>query len=115
MQRNSFGVSYSTISFMEKVLDSRNGILTYKRTKDIVFHVKFDNSNEYVFVLVSEYILSAVKVMELHLSFPEVQYIVLGGNWMSATEEAHSEANSFGIKILLLKQFIASLHTKRLP
>lgn len=115
MQHNNFGVTYSTISFMEEVLNSRIGTVTYERTKDIVFHVKFDNFNEYTFVLIAEYILSAVKVMELHLEFPEAQYIVLGGNWMKATDEAYSEANNLGVKVLPLNQFIASLHKKRLP
>ena len=115
MQHNSFGVSFSTISFMEEVLGSKSGIIAFERTKDIVFHIRFDNGNEYVFVLIADYITSAAKVRELHIAFPEAQFIVLGGNWMRATDDAVAEAKSLGVEIMPLRSFIAALHKKDLP
>ncbi len=116
MQHNDFGVSFSTISFMMRVLESRNSFISYDRTDDIVFHVTFDDSNEdFTFILEGGYITSAARVRELHMAFPEVPYIVLGGSWWKATNEAYEEADDLGIEILLFKEFLTALRRKKMP
>lgn len=115
MQHNNLGVKYSTISFMMNVLDSRNGYLTYERVDDIVFRIKFDGSDtDYTFILEDGYITSATRVRELYQAFPQAQYIVLGGTWWSATDEAYDEADDLGVKILLFKDFLAALRKRRM-
>ena len=116
MPHNDFGVSFSTISFMMNVLDSRNGYLTYERVDDIAFRIKFDESDTYyTFILEGGYITSATRIRELYQAFPQAQYIVLGGTWWSATSEAYDEANDLGVKILLFKEFLAALRKRRMP
>lgn len=116
MRHNDFGVSFSTISFMRRVLESRNRFISYEQTDDIVFHVAFDESNaDFTFILEGGYITSAARVRELHMAFPDAQYIVLGGTWWSATSEAYTEADDLGIKILLFKEFLEALRKRRMP
>ena len=116
MQHNNLGVSYSTISFMRRVLDSRKGFLSYERVEDIVFRIKFNDSDtDYMFILEGGYITSAARVRELYQAVPQAQYIVLGGAWWSATNEAYDEANDLGVKILKFNEFLGALRERRMP
>lgn len=100
---------------MMGVLDSRKEFVTYERTNDILFHIHFEGLTKYTFVLVADYITSAAKVREIHLAFPVAKYIVMGGNWWNATSEAYLEANDLGVKIIMLKEFIAALRNRKMP
>lgn len=115
MQNNNPSTPYSVISFMMRVLNSRAPSVTYTRTNDVVFHLCFDSWKKYTFVLEGGYITSEARVRELHLAFPTAQYIVIGTNWGKVTKEAYAEARDCGVKILSLKQFIASLHKEQFP
>lgn len=124
MSKNDFGVSWSTIQFFMKVLDShKDYVVSYTREEDILFHLElsriaalFPNEHNETadVVLAGGYITSEASVLEFHSVFPTAKFIVLGGNWWKYTSEAHSAALTLGIKLMTLNEFLSALYSKNL-
>ena len=123
MQKNNFGVLWSTIRFFMQVLDShKDYVISYVRDQDILFHMTVSSSRAWMsedsktvdVVLAGGYITSETSVLEFHAAFPSAKFIVLGGNWWKYTSEAWSAANGLGIKLLTLKEFLSALYSRNL-
>ena len=125
MQSNEFGVGWGTIKFFMEVLNSHSGyVFSYTREQDILFHLvlipsnvafPLNAQNKTVDVALSaDYIMSEASVLAFRATFPTAKIIVLGGNWCKYTSEARCAAHGYGIKLMTLKEFVATLYSKRL-
>jgi hypothetical protein len=99
MSRNTWGVSYSIISFFERALSGHDKVASFERVNDIQFVVQHVNGTTLSVLLVNEYSLGLAAVLRAKAEFPEIEYVVTGGNWNGYTPEAkqHGWANSIGI------------------
>lgn len=125
MQSNNHGVGFGMIKFFMRCLDShKDYVLHYSRTEDILFHLtvsklqftcgQITQSAMVDVALAGSYVLSEAEVLEFHKDFPTAKIIVLGGNWCKYTIEAGVVANQLGLKIMLLKEFLAVVYSKSL-
>ena len=85
---NSWGVSYAIISFFERALSGHNKVESYKRVNDIHFVIEHVNGTKLHVLLVNEYSIGLAAVLRAKAEFPEIEYVVTGGNWNGYTPEA---------------------------
>ena len=118
--QNPFGVGYSTISFVEKVIRGAKGVSSFVRENDILFNISFetmahklgmpDSTYDVPIVISDAYRFSAALLTELHDAFPDVKVFALTGDWCKFTTEAESLAGMLGVKLLNSREFIGCLH-----
>ena len=96
---NSWGVSYSVISFFERALRGHNKVASLRRVNDIQFLIEHVNGTTLNVLLVNEYSLGLAAILRARVEFPDVEYIVTGGNWNGYTPEAkdYGRENDIGI------------------
>lgn len=86
---NSWDVSYSYISFLEKLLNGHKNISSVFRTDDILFHVERVKQGDSLKVLcLNQYSMSLAAVIRAMDEFPGVSIISVGGNWNGYTHSA---------------------------
>ena len=85
---NEWNVSYSTISFVERALQSHSKVAQFSRSQDIVFEVTHIDGRVLKMVLVNEYILGVAAVHQALSQFPGAEYVVTCANWNAYTREA---------------------------
>ncbi len=98
-ESNNWDVSYSIISFFERALAGHDMVQDFTRTQDIVFTITQRNGATFKTLLLDEYVLGLAAVLRAKAEFPDVEYIVTGGNWNGYTPEAkkYGRDNDFGI------------------
>ena len=86
---NNWDVSYSYITFLEKLLNGHRNISSVVRTDDILFHVKRVKQEDTLKILcLDEYSMSIAAVIRAMDEFPGVSIISVGGNWNKYTHSA---------------------------
>lgn len=86
--RNSFGVSYPQILFVEKILRSHTNVSAFGRTKDIQFDIDRVEGERVRLVCLDEYTCGIARVMEALEAFPGTNILYVGGNWNGYTSAA---------------------------
>lgn len=107
---NNWGVSYSIISFFERVLTGHNKVVSYERVNDIHFVVEHVNGTVLNVLLVDEYSLGLAAVLRAQAEFPAIDYVVTGGNWNGYTPEAKEYGWQNGIGIFNTDEFFGALN-----
>ena len=107
---NDWNVSYSTISFMERALQSHSKVAHFERSKDIVFEITDIDGRVLKMVLVNEYALGVAAVHRILSEFPGTEYVVTGGNWNAYTREAKDFGRQNDIGIFVIGEFLGALH-----
>ena len=107
---NDWNVSYSTISFVEKALESHAKVARFDRSQDIVFEVTRLDGRVLKMVLVNEYTLGLAAVHRLLSQFPTVEYVVTGANWNAYTREAKDYGRQNDIGIFVIGEFFGALY-----
>lgn len=86
---NEWGVQFSRISFLEKIISTHGNVLNYSRYHDILFHVERDKPKDQLnIVCVDEYACGLMIVRRAQEEFEKVDIIFVGGNWNGYTREA---------------------------
>lgn len=96
---NSWNVSYTIISFFERALNGHDKVVSIERSRDIHFTIQDIRGRVLRVLLVNEYSLGLAAVLRARTEFPDIEYVVTGGNWNGYTPEAkeYGRANSIGI------------------
>jgi hypothetical protein len=86
---NSWGVSYSRIAFLEKVIRQHENVAAFTREQDIIFTInrKTDN-NSLILLCADEYVFSETLVHDALHEFGPLNIIYVGGLWCGYTRAA---------------------------
>ncbi|HDY9015198.1 hypothetical protein POV95_07740 [Klebsiella variicola] len=121
MNNNSWGVSFSSISWFDDFLKSHKNVKNFIREKDIIFRVERKIQNDKLtIILLNEYTMSVTKILKVIKEFGGVGIIVVGGHWNSYTSGAKEHAiqqelglfNSAEIGAALYKNDYWNFHRK---
>lgn len=107
--RNSWGVSFSTISFLERALSNHKRVRSFERSDDIFFTLDRGDLTPVRALLVDEYTLGLAALMKARNEFPEFDCIVTGGNWNAYTREAKEFGEQSGIGVFIITEFLGAL------
>jgi hypothetical protein len=107
---NKWGVSYAIISFFEGALAGHDKVQGVTRDQDIVFTIWLRNGTTLKALLLNEYSLGLAAVLKAKAEFPDVDYIVTGGNWNGYTPEAKEYGRKNGIGIFNTGEFFGALN-----
>ena len=107
---NNWGVSYSTITFFEGVLQLHSKVESFSRVDHIFFRLTLKDRREINVLLVNEYVLGLAAVHRAIGEFPGTEYIVNGGNWNGYTREAKKYGTKNNIGIFVFDEFLSALH-----
>ncbi len=96
---NSWGVSYSVISFFERALKGHSKVSSFTQIDDIFFIINDTSGRILKVLLLNDYSLGLAALLRAKAEFPDLDYIVTGGNWNGYTPEAkeYGQRNSIGI------------------
>lgn len=111
-QKNEWGVSYSSISFVERALNTHTKVASFERSQDIFFRIKLTDDRTINMVLVDEYTLGLAAVHRVLDEFPGAEYVVTTANWNAYTREAKQFGNEHEIGIFIIGEFIGALNMK---
>jgi hypothetical protein len=106
---NNWGVSYATISFFERALSGHNKVESYKRVNDIHFVLEHVNGTTLHVLLVNEYSIGLAAVLRAKHEFPQIEYVVTGGNWNGYTPEAKEYGRHNEIGVFNTVEFFGAL------
>ena len=107
---NNWGVSYAIISFFERALAGHDKVQGVSRTQDIVFTIALHNGTSMKALLLDEYSLGLAAVLRAKAEFPDVEYVVTGGNWNGYTPEAKEYGRKNGVGIFNTNEFFGALN-----
>lgn len=85
---NSFGVSFSQISFLERLLAGHPNVSEVTRSHDIQFDIVRERGEPIRLACLNEYACGLARVFEAQEAFPGVNLIYVGGVWNSYTGDA---------------------------
>lgn len=87
---NEWNVSFSRITFLQRILDTHTNVAVLSRHDDIVFEIlRIRQQDRLTIVCVDPYTASLELVMRIVHAFPEVKVIFIGGKWAGSTKEAY--------------------------
>jgi hypothetical protein len=108
--QNNWDVSYSHISFLERVLGSHQRIDHFRRNRDIAFRIeRKDSLPEVVAILITRYTVSLADVINVLAEFPEATCIVTSGDWNGYTQQAKEYALEQNIGLFNTSEFFGAL------
>lgn len=107
---NNWGVSYSIINFFERALTGHDKVRRFDRRQDIQFVIELTSGVELNVLLVNEYSLGLAAVLRAKAEFPDVEFIVTGGNWNGYTPEAKDYGWKNNIGIFNSGEFFGALN-----
>lgn len=109
-QFNDWGVSYSTIRFVEQALEGHTKVSSFERSQDIVFEIELTSGAQITMLLVNEYTLGMAAIYKAIHEFPGVDYIVTCADWNAYTREAKDYGVQNDIGIFVLGEFFGALN-----
>lgn len=107
---NDFGVSFSHISFLDRVLSNHKNIIEATRSNDIQFDVVRERGGPIRIVCLDEYTCGLARVFEAQEAFPGVNLIYVGGVWNSYTGDAKEYCRDAEIGLFNAKEINGALH-----
>lgn len=110
--QNNWNVSYSTISFLEKVLRGHSKVEDFTRTQDILFEIELENGTTHKVLLLNEYTLGVANIAKAIDEFGSVDFILTGSNWNAYTMEAKQYGLDNNIGIFIIDEYIGAINTK---
>lgn len=109
---NEWGVPYSTISWFFTTMQQHSKVKSVEREKDILFTIIDNDDRVYKVLLLDEYKLGLATLMKALTEFPNTNYIVIGGDWNSYTNEAKKYGLENNIGIFNFSEFMGAINTK---
>lgn len=106
---NSWGVSYSRISWLESAIKSHGNVIRYSRHDDILMKFDRKDGSSITLICLDEYTLGEAMVHRVLKEFPEVNFISVGGNWNGYTREAKQLCLSNSIGLFNSRELIGAL------
>jgi hypothetical protein len=96
---NEWDVGYSRITFLERVLYDHENVISFNRTRDILFEVERKQGDSLWILCLDEYTFGLSAFNRVVSEFPNVNMISVGGNWNGYTPEAkiHSLNRKIGL------------------
>lgn len=96
---NEWGVAYSLISFIHRVINNHANVSNVDRHDDICFDIQRSNGVDLKLVCINEYTCSLARVFEILEAFPDTGIIYIGGEWNGYTWQAkeHCIENNIGL------------------
>lgn len=86
---NEWGVGFSLIMFLDKIVRGHSNVASVRRYQDIVFDlIRLEQEDTLTVVCINEYTASLDVVMRVIDAFPFVNIIFIGGKWNKFTREA---------------------------
>ena len=86
---NDFGVPFSSIMFLQKMLIENDNVEAFERHDDIVFEIsRRIQRDSLTIVCVNAYSVSLELIERVVHNFPQTNVIYYGGKWNGATSEA---------------------------
>lgn len=86
---NNYGVQFSNIMFLNKIITGHKNVRELTRENDIEFAVSRIKQNDIIKILcVDEYVLSESRAQQIVIDFPNVDIIYIGGKWNKSSPEA---------------------------
>jgi hypothetical protein len=108
---NNWGVSFSRITFLQRILDSHRNVAVLGRHDDIVFEIqRIQQQDKLTVVCVDPYTASLELVMRIVQAFPEVKIIFVGGKWAGYTQEAYDFCQERQIGLYNAGEISGGLH-----
>lgn len=107
---NSFGVSFSRISWIEAALNEHPNVTSVVRSDDICFCVTRAEGGEIRLVCLDEYACGITRVREALNAFPTANFIYVGGNWNGYTTEAKDFCLQAQIGLYNSSEITGALH-----
>lgn len=98
--QNTWGVDFSLIMFLERILRGNSNVATVRRYRDILFNVTRTIQGDTLTILcINKYSASLDIVMRAIEEFPMVDIIFYGGKWNKSTREAseYCEERNIGL------------------
>jgi hypothetical protein len=94
---NTWGVSFSRITWLNSVLKNHPNVRNVFRRDDIVFDIQRNTGPAITLVCLDEYTLGVAAAERVFEEFPDAKLIYVGGNWNKYTFEAKELCRSRGI------------------
>lgn len=89
---NDWGVSFSRITFTEKVLQGHPNVIRFSREKDILFTITRESPDDELRLLCcDEYVFGTTLLDRALAEFGTVNLIYVGGVWNGYTKEAKEQ------------------------
>lgn len=107
---NNWGVPYSVITFFERALRGHDMVISFDRTNDIYFTIKDIHGRTLQVLLINDYSIGIAAILRARSEFPDLEYIVTGGNWNGYTAEAKEYGQNNSIGIFNIGEFLGSLN-----
>ena len=108
---NAWSVSYSRITFLERILRQHPNVEILGRHDDIAFTIRFTRGGREIdVVVVDPYTASLDLVQRVIDAFPHVGIIFVGGKWAGWTQEAYDYCQARGIGIFNAGGMTGALH-----
>jgi hypothetical protein len=108
---NAWGVSFSRITFLQRILDTHTNVVVLDRHDDIVFEIqRIRQQDNLTIVVVDPYTASLELVMRIVQAFPTVKIIFVGGKWAGYTKEAYDFCQERKIGIYNAGELAGGLH-----
>lgn len=108
---NAWDVSYSRITFLERILRQHPNVEIIDRHDDIAFSIRFKRGGRLIdVVVVDPYTASLDLVQRVIDAFPNVGIIFVGGKWAGWTKEAYEYCQARSIGILNAGGMMGALH-----
>jgi hypothetical protein len=86
---NDWGVQFSRISFLDKILSTHGNVSNVDRDHDIKFTIDRANPNDQLTIIcVDEYACGLMIVRRAIEEFGKINMVFVGGNWNGYTPEA---------------------------
>ena len=109
-QLNDWNVSYSSIAFFERALNSHDKVESFTRSDDILFHIALRDGRRMKVLLINEYVVGLASLHRAVAEFPGIDHIVTSGNWNGYTKEAKKYGKKNGIGIFVPSEFLGALN-----
>lgn len=108
---NEWGVSFSRITFLQRILDSHKNVAVLGRHDDVVFEIqRIKQGDRLTIVCVDPYTASLELVMRIVAAFSSVKIIFVGGKWAGYTQEAYDFCQARRIGIYNAGELAGGLH-----
>lgn len=86
---NSWGVSFSHISWLERLLSTHGNVAEVSRRNDIVFDIVRKTYKDHLVVLCcNEYVMGLTQVHRALAEFGKLNIVYIGGGWCGYTRQA---------------------------
>lgn len=108
---NEWGVHFSRITFLERILRQHPNVEILGRHDDIAFEIKFERGGREIdVVVVDPYTASLDLVQRVIDAFPKFGIIFVGGKWAGWTQEAYDYCQEREIGIYNAGGMTGALH-----